>query len=290
MAVNINLARQKVEAVRTETEDFANTALRVGGAMSDILEYAHEEKLRAEESESTILRAVAQNAVEIRALKSGSATKGELLVEEERAKAAEQAIRDSVESLSDDMNAASEDISKLEVAIEAETNRAKAAEQSLSMEITDAENRVDERISEVRDGLEANIINVGNQLVDEIDRAKAADEALDLRVAGNFAAISGLGVREEGKSDGYEISLVKATNTADKIKAKIPVYDILNPEKNPVGLVDEVFVDDVVAKVEKKIPKVQDSTEEEIEEMIANGTWEEGVLYLAYEEEEEEEV
>lgn len=251
MAVNINLARQKVEAVRTETEDFANTALRVGGAMSDILEYAHEEKLRAEESESTILRAVAQNAGEIRALKSGSATKGELLVEEERAKAAEQA---------------------------------------LSTEITDAENRVDERISEVRDGLEANIINVGNRLVDEIDRAKATEEALDLRVAGNFAAISGLGVQEEGKSDGYEISLVKATNTADKIKAKIPVYDILNPEKNPVGLVDEVFVDDVVAKVEKKIPKVQDSTDEEIEEMIANGTWEEGVLYLAYEEEEEEEV
>lgn len=38
-----------------------------------------------------------------------------------------------------------------------------------------------------------------------------------------------------------------------------------------------------------EIPVFQESTEEEIEEMIANGAWEEGVLYLAYEEEEEEE-
>ena len=38
-----------------------------------------------------------------------------------------------------------------------------------------------------------------------------------------------------------------------------------------------------------EIPVFQESTEEEIEDMIANGTWEEGVLYLAYEEEEEEE-
>lgn len=220
MAVNINLARQKVEAVRTETEDFANTALRVGGAMSDILEYAHEEKLRAEESESTILRAVAQNRGDIVALKTGSATKGELLVEEERAKAAEQAIRDSVESLSDDMNAASEDISKLEVAIEAETSRAKEAEQSLSMEITYAENRVDERISEVRDGLEANIINVGNQLVDERDRAISAEGEL--------------------------------RNAIAKVKGEIPVFE--------------------------------ETTEEAIEDMIANGTWKEGVIYYTVEE------
>lgn len=242
MAVNINLARQKVEAVRTETEDFANTALRVGGAMSDILEYSYEETERAKGAEKNIASLVQENAGKINILNAVSATKAELSEEVERAKSAEEAIRDSVESLSDDMNAASEDISNLE-----------------------------------------------NAISNEVKRATSEEEALTQQVKSNFAAFSELGVEESAKSDGYEIALTKKTNTAEKTKVKVPVYDMQNPSATPVGLVDELFVEDIVAKVEKKIPKVQDSTEEEIKEMIANGTWEEGVLYLAYEEEEEEE-
>lgn len=43
MAKNIELVRQEVAAMRNEVEDFANSAERVGGVVSDVLEYGHEQ-------------------------------------------------------------------------------------------------------------------------------------------------------------------------------------------------------------------------------------------------------
>lgn len=45
MAKNLNLVRQEIETIRTEVEDGANTAARIGGAMSGILEYAEEQRV-----------------------------------------------------------------------------------------------------------------------------------------------------------------------------------------------------------------------------------------------------
>lgn len=154
------------------------------------------EEERAKGAEQDLLAAVAQNVGDIKALREVAATKEALSVlteqvdsnqqgvaknaedivterqrsiaaeqsnadaieaEKQRAIAAEGEIRGSVESLGEDLNAASEDISKLEVALEAEVRRAKAAEQALGTEITEAENRVDERVTEVRDSLEAEV-------------------------------------------------------------------------------------------------------------------------------------
>lgn len=112
---------------------------------------------RAQAAEQTLAQAVSSVAGRVTAIEGGYATDVELFEESERAKAAEGEIRGSVESLSEDFNAASEDIGKLETALEAEKGRAKAAEQALSVEITEAENRVDERVTEVRDSLEEEV-------------------------------------------------------------------------------------------------------------------------------------
>jgi hypothetical protein len=53
--------------------------------------------------------------------------------------------------------------------------------------------------------------------------------------------------------DGYEIALTKKTNTAEKTKVKVPVYDTRYPSKTPVGLVDEIFVEDMSAMMKGKI-------------------------------------
>jgi len=66
-------------------------------------------------------------------------------------------------------------------------------------------------------------------------------------------AFSTLGMSEESKTDGYEIALVKSTNTAEKTKVKVPVFDAQNMAKNPVGLVSESFVDAMGTMMDGKI-------------------------------------
>lgn len=150
----------------------------VGEQVAEAKRLTAAEEERAKGAEQDLLSAVAQNVGDIKGLREVAATKEALSAlaeqvdsnqqgvaknaedieaEKQRSIAAEGEIRESVESLGDDLNAASEDISKLEVALEAEKSRAKAAEQALSTEITEAENRVDERVTEVRDDLEAEV-------------------------------------------------------------------------------------------------------------------------------------
>lgn len=66
-------------------------------------------------------------------------------------------------------------------------------------------------------------------------------------------AFSTLGMSEESKTDGYEIALAKSTNTAEKTKVKVPVYDTQTPSKTPVGLVDETFVNNMGIMMDGKI-------------------------------------
>jgi hypothetical protein len=100
MALNVELIRQDIEGVRKETEDFANTAERVGGVMSEILEYSHEESERAKGVEQGLSKAVAQNAGDIKALKelqNLTATKLELEEEVKRATQREDELGEEIE-------------------------------------------------------------------------------------------------------------------------------------------------------------------------------------------------
>ena len=100
MALNVELIRQNIEGVRKETEDFANTAERVGGVMSEILEYSHEESERAKDVEQNLAKLVAQNAGDIKALKelqNLTATKLELEEEVKRATQREDELGEEIE-------------------------------------------------------------------------------------------------------------------------------------------------------------------------------------------------
>lgn len=122
---------------------------------------------------------------------------------------------------------------------ETEANRAKDVEQSLSEEI----DNIKEAIS--------NIGGEGGEGSKEVTRAEF--ELVKIQSEGTFNAFSGLGMTEKADADGYEIALVKATNTAEKTKVKVPVFDVQNMAKNPVGLVDEIFVEDMASMMDDKI-------------------------------------
>lgn len=166
MSKTIGLVRQEVETIKNEVEDFANSASRIGEAMSDILEYNKE-------------------------------------------------------------------------LTESEANRAKDVEQSLSEEIND----IKEAIS--------NIGGEGGEGSKEVTRAEF--ELVKAQSKDTFDAFSELGMTEKADADGYEIALAKATNTAEKTKVKVPVFDAQNMAKNPVGLVDEIFVEDMANMMDGKI-------------------------------------
>lgn len=77
-------------------------------------------------------------------------------------------------------------------------------------------------------------------------------------------AFSTLGMSEESKTDGYEIALAKSTNTAQKTKVKVPVFDAQNTANNPVGLVDETFVEDMATMMDDKIEAALDGFSPEV--------------------------
>ena len=87
----------------------------------------------------------------------------------------------------------------------------------------------------------------------EVKRAQSAEELISQQAEQNFKNFSELGVEESAKSDGFEIALTKKTNTAEKTKVKVPVYDMQNPSATPVGLVDEVFVEDMKAEAKTMV-------------------------------------
>lgn len=122
---------------------------------------------------------------------------------------------------------------------EIEANRAKDVEQSLSEEIND----IKEAIS--------NIGGEGGEGSKEVTRAEF--ELVKVQSEGTFNAFSKLGMTEKADIDGYEIALAKATNTAEKTKVKVPVFDAQNMAKNPVGLVDEIFVEGMANMMDNKI-------------------------------------
>ena len=97
MAKNIELVRQEVAAMRNEVEDFANSAERVGGVVSEVLEYSYGESERAKGVEESLTKMVAQNVGDITGLKANSATKAELNAEAERAQSAEELISQQAE-------------------------------------------------------------------------------------------------------------------------------------------------------------------------------------------------
>lgn len=122
---------------------------------------------------------------------------------------------------------------------ETEANRAKDVEQSLSEEI----NNIKEAIS--------NIGGEGGEGSKEVTRAEF--ELVKVESKSTFNAFSELGMTEKADADGYEIALAKATNTAEKTKVKVPVFDAQNMAKNPAGLVNEVFVEDMASMMNNKI-------------------------------------
>ena len=151
----------------------------VGEQVAEAKQMTAAEEARAKGAEQGLTAAVAQNVGDIKALRDD-----------------EVEIRGSVESLSEDLNAASEDISKLEVAIETETSRAKGAEQALSTEITEAENRVDERVTEIRDQVEQEVI-----------RANSVEQALRQQIKANSESIAELEQYITGKVERLELLL-----------------------------------------------------------------------------------
>lgn len=133
---------------------------------------------------------------------------------------------------------------------ETEANRAKDVEQSLSEEI----NNIKEAIS--------NIGGEGGEGSKEVTRAEF--ELVEAQSKSTFEAFSKLGMTEKADANGYEIALAKSTNTAEKTKVKVPVYDTQDPSKTPAGLVNETFVEDMASMMDGKIEDaLKDFTPEE---------------------------
>lgn len=174
--------------------------------------------------------------------------------------------------------------------------------------VSDAEKNIDRlgnQLIDFRDFASAGIDNnskiitaVGQSLLDETQRAKNAEDLISQQVEHNFKNFSELGVEESAKMDGYEIALTKKTNTAKKTKVKVPVYDMQNPSATPVGLVDELFVEEMKAEAKKMVDVEAERAEakeqelsEEIEsnrasiDAIQKSVWggEEKVVFDAYE-------
>lgn len=71
--------------------------------------------------------------------------------------------------------------------------------------------------------------------------------------------------------------------------AKIDIAGMLNAAtvKGHIAAAQQIIDEEqgrLQSEINKTIPKLQESTEEEIEDMIANGTWKEGVIYYTVEE------
>lgn len=112
----------------------------------------------------------------------------------------------------------------------------------------------------------SNIIN------ENIGNISESVELINQQAELNFRNFSELGVDESAKMDGYEIALTKKTNTAEKTKVKVPVYDMQNPSATPVGLVDEIFVEDMKAEAKKMVDaeaERAEAKEQEIEGKVA---------------------
>lgn len=194
MGKSLELIRQAVNGIRNEVEEGANTAARVGGALSDVLEYAAEEAERSQGVDDDMTKLVEQNVGDIKV------------------------IKDSLAS---------------------EIQRAKDAEGTLS-----------EEIDYIKEAISGGTDDEGSS---EVTRTEF--ELVKAESAGTFKAFSDLGMTEETETDGYKIALNKSSNTAEKTSVKIPVYDTENPAVHPVGLVDEVFVEDMGLMMDDKIDK-----------------------------------
>lgn len=158
MGKTIELVRQEVAAMRGEVEDFANSAERVGGVVSDVLEYGHEQLEDGKNKHEALAERVT--------VAEGAIVENRQAIEAEVARATEKENQLStvigkqagdIAGMQSNLSALTPAVLKNEEAIEAEVTRAQAAEQALGTEITEAENRVDERVTEVRDSLEEEV-------------------------------------------------------------------------------------------------------------------------------------
>lgn len=220
MAKSIELIRQAVNGIKNEVEEGANTAARVGGALSDVLEYANAESERAQEAEQNITKAVAGVAGRVTAIENGYATDEDLLSESKRAQ--------------------------------------------------DVENVLSQEIEAIKEAISGGTDEEGSS---EVTRTEF--ELVKAESASTFKAFSNLGMSEECDSDGYKIALDKSSNTAEKTSVKIPVYDTANPTAHPVGLVDEVFVEDMGLMMDDKIDKaLEDYTPSDSIIEVVQGTGE----------------
>jgi hypothetical protein len=138
----------------------------------------------------------------------------------------------------------SAEIDSTKTMVAAEEARAKGAEQGLSEAVA-------QNAGEII-ALKGNSATKA-ELNAEAERAQSAEELISQQAELNFRNFSELGVEESAKIDGYEIALTKKTNTAQKTKVKVPVYDMQNPSATPVGLVDEIFVEDMKAEAKKMV-------------------------------------
>lgn len=163
MGKTIELVRQEVAAMRGEVEDFANSAERVGGVVSDVLEYGHEQ------------------------LTDGK-NKHEALAE--RVTEAEGAIVDEVARATEREDKLQDDIDGNTEAIRDEVNRATEVERGLSDRIDSIENN----------GVD--LSGVEKAIADEVKRATEAEEALWVRVGPveELATINNGILVEQGKN------------------------------------------------------------------------------------------
>lgn len=93
--------------------------------------------------------------------------------------------------------------------------------------------------------------NNGGNGINEVTRVEF--ESVKRQSENALNAFSGLGMIEKADVDGYEIALAKTINTANKTKVKVPIFDIQNMAKNPMGLVNEAFVEGMSAMMDDKI-------------------------------------
>lgn len=144
--------------MRGEVEDFANSAERVGGVVSDVLEYGHEQLTDGKNKHEALAErvTVAEGAI----VENRQAIEAEVQRAQEKENQLSTVIgkqAGDIAGMQSNLSALTPAVLKNEEAIEAEVTRAQAAEQALGAEITEAENRVDERVTEVRDNLEAEV-------------------------------------------------------------------------------------------------------------------------------------
>lgn len=216
MTKNLNLVRQAIEGVRTEVEDMANTAERVGGVISDVLEYAEEQRMEIDTKIHDVDNKI--GPIERDITNIGTA----LGVEIARAKQEEEALRAqgydlalAVDSLNGKIGPIERDVSGIGTALGTEIARAQAAE---SINAT-------------------NIVEVSQQ----VTQARAIADA-------NFQNFSELGLERGSTHSGYTLRLRKKTNSSESIEIEIPLYDIDKP--GLMGLVNGEVLREIGAENE----------------------------------------